>query len=384
MKLLIAVMFGGLLALVAGCGGDDSSASADALAADKGSPHSAGSWPMFRGGVLQTGVSASSLSDSLELLWTFEVGSDIEGTAAIENGVVYVGAFDSKLYALDLETGEEKWVYTAEEEIKSSPSVFEGTVYFGDELGHFHAVDAESGEKKWSFESYAGVTSGANFWEDRLVFGSYDNSLYCLNREDGSLAWKVETDGYVHGTPAVIGGLTTVSGCDGFLWLIEIDDGTVLTKIDLQGQSSASPAVVGDHAYVSTYENQVLSLNLVDYSIEWAYEHPQRKFPFYASAAATEDLVVVGGRDKIVHALDAKTGEARWTYPAGARIDSSTVIVGSRAFLATTRGVVLALDLETGEPVWEYETGSAFIASPAVAEGRLVISSLDGVVYCFG
>ena len=132
------------------------------------------------------------------------------------------------------------------------------------------------------------------------------------------------------------------------------------------------------------HENQVLAVDLVRHELVWVYEHPKRKFPFYASAAATDEIIVIGGRDKIVHGLDAVTGVARWTYPAGARINSSAVIVGDRAFLATTRGVVLALDLETGELVWEYETGSAFIASPAVAESRLVISSLDGVVYCFG
>lgn len=370
--------------LLLGCSPADETADPENGEARAGERSQTGSWPMFRGGPQQTGVAESTLSESLELLWTFEAGADIESTAAIEAGVVFVGALDGALYALDLESGEMLWKYQAEEEIRSSPSVYEGTVYFGDELGFFHAVDAETGEKRWTFESYAGIVSGSTFWQDRVLFGSYDNSLYCLERDTGKLVWQVETDGYVHGTPAIAGGLTTVSGCDGFLWLIEIDDGSVVTKIDLQGQSPASPAIVGDMAYVGTFENEVLGVNIATYEVEWRYEHPKRKFPYYASAAATPDIVVVGGRDKIVHALDAATGKARWTYPAGARIDSSAVIVGNRVFIATTRGEVLALDLATGEPTWQYETGSAFTASPSVAQGRLVISSLDGVVYCFG
>jgi hypothetical protein len=118
--------------------------------------------------------------------------------------------------------------------------------------------------------------------------------------------------------------------------------------------------------------------------VRWRYEHPVRKFPFYASPAVADGLVVIGGRDKIVHGLDAATGQAKWTYAAGSRIDSSTVITGERAFLATTGGEVLALDLATGERVWTFESGSSFTASPAVAQGRLVISSLDGMVYAFG
>ena len=194
----------------------------------------------------------------------------------------------------------------------------------------------------------------------------------------------METEGYVHGTPAVAGGLTTVSGCDGFMWLIDIESGETVRKIDLRGQAASSPAVVGSMAYVATYENEVLAIDLDKREVAWAYEHEVRKFPFYASAAADDEIVVIGGRDKIVHALDPRTGERQWEWNSGARLDSSPVIVGDRIFLGSNRGPVLALDKATGEPVWEFDTGSAIVASPAVAAERLVIGSLDGILYCFG
>ena len=96
------------------------------------------------------------------------------------------------------------------------------------------------------------------------------------------------------------------------------------------------------------------------------------------------NVVVVGGRDKMVHALDPKTGEALWTFAAGARVDSSPVLVGDRVFFGSEKGVVHALDVVTGEETWRFETGSAVVASPAVADGRLVIGADNGVLYCFG
>ena len=81
---------------------------------------------MFRGNLQQTGVAASALPEELDLLWTYDTGTDIESTAAIENGTVYVGSLDAHLYALDLQTGELRWKYEAREEIKSPPSVFDG------------------------------------------------------------------------------------------------------------------------------------------------------------------------------------------------------------------------------------------------------------------
>ncbi len=345
---------------------------------------SADAWPVFRGNLLGTGVAGTTLPDEPKLLWTFDTESEIEGTAAIVGGVVYFGDYEGRVYALTLAEGRELWRFDAGTPIKAPVSVFDDVVYVGDEYGYVYALDAGSGEQKWKFETLGEIFAGVSLHEDRLLVGSYDNSLYCLDRASGEKVWQVETDGYVHGTPAVADGLTTVSGCDGFMWLIDIETGETVQKIDLRGQAASSPAVVGDMAYVATYENEVLGIDLAKRQVAWAYEHEIRKFPFYASAAADDEIVVIGGRDKIVHALDPRTGERKWEWNSGARLDSSPVIVGDRVFLGSKRGPLLALDKATGDPVWEFDTGSAIMASPAVASERLVIGSLDGILYCFG
>ena len=68
------------------------------------------SWPVFRGGPSCRGVAATDLPETLELLWEFKVPNGaFEGTAAIVDGVVYVGDLDGALFALDLNSGEKKW-----------------------------------------------------------------------------------------------------------------------------------------------------------------------------------------------------------------------------------------------------------------------------------
>ncbi len=330
---------------------------------------SADAWPVFRGNLLGTGVAGTTLPENPKLLWAFDTGSEIESTAAIAGGVVYIGDVEGRVYALTLAEGRELWRFEAGAPVKAPLSVFDDVVYVGDEIGFVHALDAATGERKWAFETLGEIYAGVSLHEspegeDRLLIGSYDNSLYCLDRATGEKLWQVETEGYVHGTPAVADGLTTVSGCDGFMWLIDIATGETIHKIDLRGQAASSPAVVGGMAYVATYENEVLGIDLERRQVAWAYEHEIRKFPFYASAAADDEIVVIGGRDKIVHALDRTTGERKWEWNSGARLDSSPVIVGDRVFLGSKRGPVLALDRTRGEPVWEFDTGSAIMASP--------------------
>ena len=345
---------------------------------------SADDWLSFRGNPQLTGVATVELPENLELLWAFETEDAIESTAAIAAGTVYVGSLDGYLYAINLENGGLKWKYQVSSEIKSSPTVFGNVVYFGDGMGVFHAVDAQTGESRWTFETEAEIISSANVAQDRLLFGSYDQFLYCLSAKDGSLVWKFETEGYVHGTPAIVNGAVVVSGCDGYLRIINIADGAEQQKIALGDYVAASPALLNNRAYAGTFGNQVLCAGLESSELLWGYEHPERHFPFYASAAVTADLLVIGGRDKMVHALQSQTGEPLWTYPAKSRVDSSPVIVGERVFFGTVGGELVALNLNSGEKVWEFVVGAAMIASPSVVDGKLVIGADDGRIYCFG
>ncbi len=347
-----------------------------------------GDWPSFRGDAALTGVATGELPAALSPLWTFEAGDGIESTAAVVNGVVYVGSLDGNLYALELATGKLKFKVETGQEIKSSPTVFAGTVYFGEEGGTFHAVDAQTGAERWTFKTDAGITSSATVLKTRegavrVLFGSYDGFLYCLDG-DGKLVWKLETDNYVHATPAVADGKVYIAGCDGLLRAIALTDGKEVARVSLGGYAAASPALSGARAYVGTFENQVLAVDLTAGKTLWTYEHAVRKFPYYASAAVYRDTVVVAGRDKLVRALDAATGRERWVLETPARVDASPVLVGDRVLAGSMSGDLYALELATGKIAWQYATGSSFSASPAVADGKVVIGTADGLVYAFG
>ncbi len=66
------------------------------------------------------------------------------------NNVVYIGSWDSYLYAIDAESGQEKWSFKAGEDpaihnqvgFQSSPAVVDGTVYVGCRDAHVYALDA--------------------------------------------------------------------------------------------------------------------------------------------------------------------------------------------------------------------------------------------------
>jgi outer membrane protein assembly factor BamB len=83
-----------------------------------------------------------------------ELGSGWKKVAAAPcpaGDVLYVGAWDHCLHALDLKKNAPLWRREFAHSISSSPATAEGLVYFGGNDGMVHALDAASGQTAWEF-----------------------------------------------------------------------------------------------------------------------------------------------------------------------------------------------------------------------------------------
>ena len=59
--------------------------------------------------------------------------------------------------------------------------------------------------------------------------------------------------------------------------------------------------------------------------------------------------MVLGGRDKMVRAIDLATGKPRWSFATRARVESSPAIAGDRVVVGSSDGKLYVLDLATGQ-----------------------------------
>lgn len=344
-------------------------------------------WPQFRGNAQLTGVAGSVPPATLKVIWTYEAGSPLESSAAVAGGAVYVGTQSGDLLSLDLATGALRWKYAtgARDGIgESSPAVAAGIVYIGDLSGTLHAVDAASGKKLWSHTTGSEIKSSPVVAGDRVLIGSYDEHLYCLAARSGKLVWKFKVDGPVHCAAGVADGVAYISGCDEVFRAVRVSDGRQVFAVSSDAYTGASPALSGQFAYYGTFNNEVLAVNLRSRKVAWRFQDPRRQFPFYSSAAVASGKVVLGGRDKMVHCLDARTGRSLWTFATRARVESSPAVAGGRVYVGSNDNRFYVLDLATGKKLWEFDAAAPISASPAIAGGRVVIGTLDGKLYCFG
>ena len=207
---------------------------------------------------------------------------------------------------------------------------------------------SNTGKAAWTFKTGSEVKSSPVVVGDKVLIGSYDAHLYALGAKDGKLAWKVQTEGYVHATPAVVDGIAYIAGCDEVL--------RAHPRRRRQGDVHAcrrapTPA---PHRRFTTATPTTAPMRTKCWrsistakKIVWRYKHPQRNFPFYSSPAISGDRLFVGGRDKMLHALDLKTGKSLWTVMTRARIDSSPVVSGGSVYVGSSDGKLYVVDAAT-------------------------------------
>lgn len=338
------------------------------------------SWEVFRGNPAQNGVSNQEMRGPLKIQWKVLAKDAIESTAGVFRGKVYFGSLDENLYCLDAKTGQTVWVKKCGP-IKAPVAINHSTVYAGDINGLFHCCDATNGNPKWTFQTQGEISGGACFFNKLLLFGSQDEHLYCLD-EAGKEKWKFRMDGPFFGSCAIQEGKTFAAGCDSTLHVLDVLTGKEIHALDLGGQTGATASLSGDSLYVGTMSNQVLGINWKKPSVQWTYEPAKRAQPFFSSCAIAHGLVVVGGRDKKIHAINQATGLVKWEFTTEGKVDGSPLILGNKVLAGSFDGNLYVLELATGKLTQKLDLGGELAASPVFAGNSIYIGNTKGVFYC--
>jgi len=118
--------------------------------------------------------------------WFFSTGGVIESSPAIgSDGTIYVGSGDKKLYAINPD-GTEKWEFATDMPVASSPAVgADGTIYFGPVSGNVFALYPD-GAVKWVFNTGVGVYGASPMLTlDGTLYVSGSYKLYALKTSSG-------------------------------------------------------------------------------------------------------------------------------------------------------------------------------------------------------
>ncbi|MBN1245619.1 PQQ-binding-like beta-propeller repeat protein [Candidatus Bathyarchaeota archaeon] len=340
-------------------------------------------WPMFLHDSAHTGVTASAGPTEPVELWRFPVGNDVVSSAAVVDGIVYVGGNDN-IYALNAYTGAEIWSYPTTPTMYSSPAVSGSRLFIGAD-GNVLALNALTGTKVWSYPTEGRVISSPAVVDGVVYVGSPEGNLYALNASTGSKIWNYTTMGAieVQSSPAVVDGVVYYGSPDHNVYALKASTGEKIWNHTIRHIVNSAPAVNGGVVYVSTDVGYLYALDADSGEELWRFTVSDVLQRIHGYSPTVDDGVVyVRSSDSgELYALDALTGGLKWeNRNRGSSYDrGSAAIVGDVVYIGTS-----ALNASTGEEIWHFPTGDKVSASPAVSNGVLYVASRDGYFYAIG
>lgn len=315
--------------------------------------------------------------DALRVIWQFTCEDEVRSSPYIHEGILYIGAYDHNLYALDAETGKFHWKYATEGGIASSPVVAEGRVFFGSTDGSLYALNAETGRLVWTYPTKGRIYSSPRVQLGHVFIGSDNRHLYAINAITGRAAWSIETEGAVRSTPAIGSDVIYVGDEEGVLHAVGVN-GRLIWRFRARRAITSSPAVSQDLLYVGSCDWFVYALDLRAGWVVWRY---RTDGPVVSSPAIAGDTLFVGSADGHLYALDATNGYLVWRYRTGGQVTSSPAVYQGAVYVGSVDGYVYSLDAQTGQLRWRFQTGGPVVSSPCVANDIVYVGSLDHNVY---
>ncbi|MFP1626438.1 PQQ-binding-like beta-propeller repeat protein [Streptomyces sp. 5K101] len=195
-----------------------------------------------------------------------------------------------------------------------------------------HALDVGTGRRQFKTRDVAWSMAV----EGGRIHGSDGPTLYALDATSGGERWRLQTDAWVYS--------------------LKVDRGTVLTGTR-GGGVQAWEASNGQKLWEIT-------------GAQTDFETPE------AGPAIFGDTVYVW-KDARLRALEARTGDERWSYPVGDAASCGNVPVRVQpapdGYVYVSAGTrVLAVDIASGLVRWHFEAPAVFLSPPAFAPGPAV------------
>lgn len=393
----------------------------------------------FSGAVTAQNAFPSNLDFDKEpkVKWRFKANAPFFSSPVINEGVAFFGGLDSTVYAIDVQTGNLNWKIKTGGEIRSTLTIQDDKLYLLGGNGILSCLDKRTGksvwrkivdnnalylaERKYDFADY--YQSSILIHEGVIYFGGGNNFITALKLENGEMLWRFKAGDIVHSQPVIHNGKLFIGCFDGYLYALNIRDGSLVWKFKSVGQQYFPKGEIQGFPVTGFGSVFVGSRDFNFYSIdaETGQGNWNRNFPKgWAFAATVKDTVLFLGtaEDRLMLALDARTGKELWKTDLKFHIFGHFEFTPTLVYVPTIWGKLYALDRKTGNVKWtfttdgykanhlryfkpddtyrddiytifkssidlikaEYSMGGIF-STPAIWEDMMILTTTEGLVY---
>jgi outer membrane protein assembly factor BamB len=118
--------------------------------------------------------------------------------------------------------------------------------------------------------------------------------------------------------------------------------------------------------------------------VRWQYKtSDEDRAPVTGSPVIADGVAYIADGKGVLHAVDLKTGTARWTYTGGDPFETTPLVYDGKVFLGDVNGRFHAVSVQSGKKVWMIDAEAPIHSSANVAEGGRIIFGTDGAeIFC--
>lgn len=168
-------------------------------------------------------------------VWTYSTRGPIYSSPVLSGDVVYFGANDGFVYAVNLKTRRLLWKFQTGASVEATPRLTEKLLLVGNTAGRMLALERKSGRLRWSTRLARGIWSTAAVSKTTVFVGSNDSSLVALSRKNGGLLWRFRTRKELSSSPIVVGKQVVFGGQDGAVRSLDAKSGRLLWRFVTKG-----------------------------------------------------------------------------------------------------------------------------------------------------
>jgi eukaryotic-like serine/threonine-protein kinase len=321
-------------------------------------------------------VSAST-NDGPKPLWTFRCEDEIRATPAIENGTLYVGAYDHNLYALKATDGQFLWKYATEAGIVSRPAVCDGQVVFGSEDGRLYSVSTASGKLAWYYPTEGPIRTSPAISEGHILFGGDDGFLYMLQSMSNRMIWRFEAGAPIQSSPVVAVDQVFFGSSAGDFFCLSIT-GKVKWRAKAKRKILSTPLVMKGTVFFTSVDSHLYAQDAKSGWSVWRFRMGKASA---SSPCGADNFVIVGSADGYIYCIDAGNAREVWRFQAAHQVSGSPIVYKDSVYCGDAEGIIYCLEYRTGRLRWKFKTGGMITNSPIVYNDVLYVGSADHILY---
>jgi outer membrane protein assembly factor BamB len=209
------------------------------------------------------------------LLWHYTVGSPVESSPIVRDGVDYFGSWNGNVYALDLRRHRVRWVNHGGYKITSSAALAGGTLFIGDYGGRLLALSARTGRLRWSVSVNGRIYGTPAVDHGRVFVPSSDGNSLTAFSTRGRRLWSIHTGSYVYSSPAVWAGRVFFGSYNGVFYCVSAASGHVLWEVGTGGPISGAAVVVDGVAYAGSFAHRIVGVDARSGRVLLRFPHGQ-------------------------------------------------------------------------------------------------------------